>query len=87
MLHLGMATNDFYRILAQGTLKAAEQYGGKDYACVLGQEMAGYATGEVYFVSQALGLRHSHLDSGGYSYDQKETGQGCVKGSRFSGQG
>ena len=32
--------------------------------------MAGYATGEVYFVSQALGFRHSHLDSGGYAYDQ-----------------
>jgi NAD-dependent dihydropyrimidine dehydrogenase PreA subunit len=35
------------------------------------QEMAGYATGEVFFVSQALGFRHTHLDSGGYSYDQK----------------
>jgi aldehyde:ferredoxin oxidoreductase len=33
--------------------------------------MAGYATGEVFFVSQALGFRHSHLDSSGYSYDQK----------------
>jgi aldehyde:ferredoxin oxidoreductase len=35
--------------------------------------MAGYATGEVFFVSQALGFRHSHLDSSGYSYDQKHT--------------
>jgi len=69
--HLGAASNDFYRLLAQGTLKAAEHFGGKDFACVLGQEMAGYATGEVFFVSQALGFRHSHLDSGGYSYDQK----------------
>jgi aldehyde:ferredoxin oxidoreductase len=83
MLHLGMATNDFYNILAQGTLRAAEQYGGKDYACVLGQEMAGYATGEVYFVSQALGLRHSHLDSGGYSYDQKEQGKDVSKAVDF----
>ena len=33
--------------------------------------MGGYATGEVFFTSQALGFRHSHLDSGGYSYDQK----------------
>jgi aldehyde:ferredoxin oxidoreductase len=32
--------------------------------------MAGYATGELFFASQALGLRHSHLDSAGYSYDQ-----------------
>jgi aldehyde:ferredoxin oxidoreductase len=69
--HLGAASNDFYRLLAQGTMKAAEHYGGVDFACVLGQEMAGYATGEVFFVSQALGLRHSHLDAGGYSWDQK----------------
>ncbi len=69
--HLGQATNEFYRLLAQGTGQAAAHYGGQDFACVLGQEMAGYATGEVFFVSQALGFRHSHLDSGGYSYDQK----------------
>jgi aldehyde:ferredoxin oxidoreductase len=69
--HLGRGTNDFFRLLAQGAGKAAAHYGGQDYACVLGQEMGGYATGEVFFVSQALGFRHSHLDSGGYSYDQK----------------
>jgi aldehyde:ferredoxin oxidoreductase len=70
--HLGAASNEFYRLLGQGTMKAAEHYGGADFACVLGQEMAGYATGEVFFVSQALGFRHSHLDAGGYSYDQKD---------------
>src|SRR5271157_4934517 len=43
--HLGAASNDFYRLLAQGTMKAAKHYGGEDFACVLGQEMAGYATG------------------------------------------
>lgn len=69
--YLGAGSNDFYRLLGQGTMKAAEHYGGADFACVLGQEMAGYATGEVFFVSQALGFRHSHLDAGGYSYDQK----------------
>ena len=68
--HLGTGSNEFYRLLGQGTVKAAEHYGGEDFACVLGQEMAGYATGEVFFASQALGFRHSHLDSGGYSYDQ-----------------
>jgi aldehyde:ferredoxin oxidoreductase len=73
--HLGAGASDFYRLLAQGTLKAAQQYGGQDFACVLGQEMAGYATGEVFFISQALGLRHSHLDAGGYSYDQKQKGK------------
>ena len=69
--HLGMRTNDFYHVLGQGTLVAAARYGGSDFACVLGQEMAGYATGEVYFASQAYGFRHSHLDNAGYSYDQK----------------
>jgi aldehyde:ferredoxin oxidoreductase len=68
--HLGRGENEFYRILGRGTAQAARHYGGADFACVLGQEMAGYATGEVFFVSQALGFRHSHLDSGGYSFDQ-----------------
>ncbi|MEM5786657.1 MAG: aldehyde ferredoxin oxidoreductase C-terminal domain-containing protein, partial [Syntrophobacteraceae bacterium] len=69
--HLAMGTTEFYRILGQGTLEAAKRYGGGDFACVLGQEMAGYASGEVFFTSQALGFRHSHLDAGGYTYDQK----------------
>ena len=81
--YLGEGKNEFYRLLGQGTLKAAEHYGGKDFACVLGQEMAGYATGEVFFVSEALGLRHSHLDSGGYSYDQKEKGKDPAKAVDF----
>lgn len=83
MQHLGEGANEFYRLLGQGTLKAAEHYGGKDYACVLGLEMAGYATGEVSFVSQALGLRHSHLDSGGYTYDQKEKSKDPAKAVDF----
>jgi aldehyde:ferredoxin oxidoreductase len=81
--HLGEGTNEFYRLLGQGTLKAAAAYGGGDFACVLGQEMGGYATGEVFFASQALGLRHSHLDSGGYSYDQKEKGKDAAKAVDF----
>ncbi|MGE9293768.1 MAG: aldehyde ferredoxin oxidoreductase C-terminal domain-containing protein, partial [Puniceicoccales bacterium] len=68
---ISRAPNEFYRLLAQGTMKCAEEYGGTEFACVLGQEMAGYATGEVFFVSEGLGFRHSHLDSGGYAYDQK----------------
>jgi len=80
---LGTAENDFYRLLGQGTLKAAEQYGGQEFACVLGQEMAGYATGEVFFISQALGFRHSHLDSGGYAYDQKHDDKDVAKAVEF----
>lgn len=73
--YLGNCSNDFYRLLGQGSLKAAAEYGGADFACVLGQEMAGYATGEVFFAAQSLGFRHSHLDSGGYAYDQKHSDQ------------
>ena len=36
--HVAVGTNDFYRLLAQGTEKAAAAYGGRDFACVLGQE-------------------------------------------------
>ncbi len=71
--HITNGSNEFWRALARGTMAAARQYGGEDFACVLGgQEMAGYATGEAYYVSHALGFRHSHLDSGGYSYDQSD---------------
>ncbi len=73
--HLGARTNDFYYELGRGSANAAEKYGGSDFACVLGQEMAGYATGEVFFVSQAYGFRHSHLDTAGYSFDQKNLPQ------------
>ncbi len=81
--HLATGTNEFYRLLAQGTMKAAGHYGGADFACVLGQEMGGYATGEVFFASQALGLRHSHLDAAGYSYDQKHKGKDVTKAADF----
>jgi aldehyde:ferredoxin oxidoreductase len=81
--YLGEGENEFYRVLGQGALKAAKQYGGEDFACVLGQEMGGYATGEVFFVSQALGFRHSHLDAGGYSYDQKHKDKEVDKAVSF----
>jgi len=81
--HLAYGTNEFYQFLSSGTLKAAEHYGGGDFACVLGQEMSGYATGKVFFVSQALGLRHSHLDAGGYSYDQKHEDKNVEKAVEF----
>lgn len=83
VVHLGMGANDFYRTLAQGTRKATARYGGDDFACVLGQEMAGYATGELYFAAQALGFRHSHLDTGAYSYDQKHDEKDVDKAVNF----
>ncbi len=80
---LGTGANAFYLLLGQGTLAAARQYGGEDFACVLGQEMAGYATGELFFAAQSLGFRHSHLDTGGYSYDQKHAERDVEKATAF----
>ena len=81
--YLGRGANDFYRLLGMGTLKAARQYGGEDFGCVLGQEMAGYATGELFFAAQALGFRHSHLDTGAYSWDQKHSSKDIDQGVSF----
>ncbi|WP_419176435.1 aldehyde ferredoxin oxidoreductase N-terminal domain-containing protein [Desulfosediminicola sp.] len=82
-MHLGRGTNEFYRLLGQGTLKAGKEYGGEEFGCVLGQEMAGYATGELYFAAQTLGFRHSHLDTGAYSYEQKNTDKDLQKSVDF----
>ena len=64
--------NEFYKVLAQGVEKAAERYGGKEFAMALaGNEVAGYHTGPANIVGQIVGIRHSHLDNAGYSIDQK----------------
>ncbi len=81
--HLAKASNDFYRLLAQGTIKAAQEFGGTGFACVLGQEMAGYVTGELFFTAQSLGFRHSHLDTGAYSYEQKHAERDLKKAISF----
>jgi aldehyde:ferredoxin oxidoreductase len=75
--------NEFYQALSRGSMAAAKQYGGEDFACVLGQEMAGYATGEVFFVASAYGCRHSHLDTGGYAFDQNATEKDADKVIEF----
>lgn len=66
---LGAGETPFYQALGRGAAYAAKQYGGEDFTCVLGQEMAGYATGEVFFAAQSLNFRHSHLDNLCYCYD------------------
>ncbi len=81
--YLGTGANSFYRLLGQGTLKAAAEYGGSEFACVLGQEMAGYATGELYFAAQSLGFRHSHLDTGAYAYEQKHNEKDLNRAADF----
>ena len=88
---LGTGANDFYTLLGQGTLKAASVYGGEEFACVLGQEMAGYATGELFFAAQSLGFRHSHLDTGAYSWTRntvtKISRQGSISSSKTNRTG
>jgi aldehyde:ferredoxin oxidoreductase len=81
--YLGARENDFYRILGHGVAEASNNYGGRDLTCVLGQEMAGYATGETFFVSQAYGFRHSHLDSAGYGFDQSHDNKDVSKAVEY----
>lgn len=64
--------NDFYKHLGMGVEHVSEIYGGKDFAMAFGgNEMPGYHTGHAAYIGYATGLRHSHLDSAGYSLDQK----------------
>jgi aldehyde:ferredoxin oxidoreductase len=63
---------DFYRALGGGVDHAASIYGGLDYALAFGgNEMPGYHTGPAAHLGYLSGARHSHLDSAGYSLDQK----------------
>lgn len=68
--------NEFYEDLAKGVDYASNKYGGKDFALSFGKnEMPGYHTGPTGYVGFITGARHSHLDSAGYSYDQKNIGK------------
>lgn len=63
---------DFYRALAHGVDYAASLFGGTDFALSFGgNEMPGYHTGPGSHIGYLSGARHSHLDSAGYSLDQK----------------
>jgi aldehyde:ferredoxin oxidoreductase len=58
--------------LSQGEVSAARHFDAQDYvAAVGGQGIAGYWTGYGHVIGHLLGARHSHLDNGGYSIDQK----------------
>ncbi len=72
MANIRDGKNEFYRDLEMGARHCAEKYGGEDIAIVFGgNEAPGYMTGLYSFLGYATGIRHSHLDSGGYSLDQK----------------
>ncbi len=70
--------NEFYKIAAMGVKALAEKYPeGREFAIhVAGVEPAGYHTGPTYWTSLVVGFRHSHLDSAGYSYDEKLAKEG-----------
>lgn len=80
---LGGAANDFWKALGHGARHAASIYGGQDFACVLGQEMAGYACGPVFFAAQALNFRNSHLDNACYSFDMEHPQASPEVAARF----
>lgn len=72
--HLAEPENEFYIILGNGVQKAAEKYGGQDFAMsIAGNEMPGYHTGYGSLIGAAVGARHSHLCNGGYSVDQSNS--------------
>jgi len=76
--------NDFYRALARGAEHASSIYGGADFALTFGgNEMPGYHTGPGCHLGYLTGARHSHLDSAGYSLDQKA----AVKGEALTPEG
>jgi aldehyde:ferredoxin oxidoreductase len=68
--------NEFYEALAHGVEHAAAIYGGQGYAMSFGgNEMAGYHTGPGCHAGYLSGARHSHLDSAGYSIDERAAEQ------------
>lgn len=68
---------DFYRALARGVDHAASIYGGEEFALAFGgNEMPGYHTGPGCHLGYLTGARHSHLDSAGYSLDQRAAQKG-----------
>ncbi len=71
--------NHFYRALAQGVDRVSSLYGGRDFALAFGgNEMPGYHTGPAAHLGVLVGSRHSHLDNGGYSLDQKVLAKNLV---------
>ncbi len=67
----------FYRALGRGVNHAASIYGGEEFGLAFGEnEMPGYHTGPAGYLTYLTGARHSHLDSAGYSVDQKTASEG-----------
>ncbi len=74
---LATRKNEFFSDLAEGVEHASSIYGGKEFALAFGgNEMPGYHTGPLAYAGFMTGGRHSHLDSAGYSLDQKFAKEG-----------
>ena len=66
-------TTEFLKACSKGVSYASSVYGGKEFAMQFGKnEMPGYHTGPAGYLGFLIGARHSHLDNGGYSVDQKD---------------
>jgi len=71
--HISNPKTDFLKACSRGVSYASSIFGGKEFAMSFGKnEMPGYHTGPAGYLGFLLGARHSHLDNGGYSIDQKE---------------
>jgi aldehyde:ferredoxin oxidoreductase len=67
---------EFFQNIGKGSSYAASIYGGEEYALAFGKnEMPGYHTGPATYIGYICGARHSHLDTAGYSIDQKPAGK------------
>lgn len=65
--------NEFFANLEKGAHYCSSKYGGKDFSITFGKlEAPGYMTGLHAYLGYATGIRHSHLDSAGYSFDQQK---------------
>ncbi|MEM3396617.1 MAG: aldehyde ferredoxin oxidoreductase family protein [Thermoplasmata archaeon] len=72
--------NQFYKDLSMGVEYASTLYGGEEFALAFGKnEMAGYNTGPLFYATLLTGARHSHLDSAGYSFDEKMKGKNSAE--------
>jgi len=80
-------SNEFYRLMGKGVEALAGRYGGKDFALsYFGNELSGYHTGPGSHLTHITGARHSHLDSAGYSIDQKIYKDGKYPGPKEMAQ-
>ncbi len=71
--YISKPTTDFLKACSRGVSYASSVYGGKEFAMQFGKnEMPGYHTGPAGYLGFLIGARHSHLDNGGYSVDQKD---------------